>query len=163
MKRDAFTLPLAFPGAVKRTRSIWRGMRARCTNPKHISYPRYGALGVTVCERWDDFQAFLQDMGTVPEGMSIERLDSSGPYAPRNCTWATPKQQARNRSNNVLIEFQGKSLPIAEWAELYGLKVGTLWRRLKAGTSMKLAVSRELCRGKPLTGQQKPRKKRAPQ
>jgi hypothetical protein len=159
MKRENFKQPLA--DQIKRTRSIWRSMKARCTNPEHISYPRYGGLGIYVCERWRDFEAFLQDMGAAPAGMSIERKDGDGPYSPDNCTWATPKQQARNRSDNVLIEFQGRSLPIAQWAEIYGLKVGTLWRRLKSGTAMELAVSRPLCRGKPLAGEQKPRKSQA--
>jgi hypothetical protein len=161
MKRDNFTLGLDLGRAIKRTRSIWRGMRARCSNPMHVSYQRYGALGVAVCLRWSDFQMFLLDMGPAPVGMSIERLDGNGPYAPENCVWATPKQQARNRANNVLIEFQGKSLAIAEWAEIYGMQTGTLWRRLKAGASMELAVSRPLCRGKPMTGKQRPRKAKA--
>lgn len=143
-----------------RTRSIWRGMRARCRNPKHISYPNYGGAGVSVCARWESYENFLADMGPAPPGLSIERLDRSQPYCPSNCVWATPKQQARNRSNNVLIEFRGESLPIAAWAERYGLAVGTLWRRLKAGAPMDIAVSKPLLRGKPWRGHQRPRKER---
>ena len=58
--------------------------------------------------------------------MSSERLDSNGPSVPRNCVWTTPKQQARNRSKNVLIDLQSKSMSIAEWAEIYGLLTGIL-------------------------------------
>lgn len=158
MKRDIFTQALDLGAGIARTRTIWRGMRARCTNPKHISYSRYGAIGVTICDQWQSFDRFLADMGPAPKGLSIERLDGALPYQPGNCVWATPKEQARNRSNNVLVEHAGQRRTIAEWAELHGLKVGTLWRRLQR-VSIDVALTRQLIRGKPLTGKQKPRTK----
>lgn len=141
----------------QRTHNIWRSMRARCKNPKNISYPRYGARGISVCARWEKFEAFVEDMGYAPAGMTLERRHNNKPYSPTNCLWATPKQQARNRSNNVLLKYRGKTRPMSEWAEIAGLDRGTLWRRLKRGASLEVAMTRELCRGKPLTGKQKPR------
>lgn len=69
----------------------WCGMRARCNNPSHASYPRYGARGVRVCARWDDFAAFLEDVGDEwpGSGHELHRLDEDGDYEPANCVWLT--------------------------------------------------------------------------
>jgi hypothetical protein len=72
-------------------------MKARCLNPKHARYPKYGGQGVTVCERWLEFPAFLSDMGERPKGYTLDRKDPYGNYEPINCRWATPKEQRRNQ------------------------------------------------------------------
>lgn len=78
---------------------IWRHMRYRCNNPHSKDYPRYGARGIRVCERWESFDNFLADMGPKPPGFAIERKDNSGNYEPGNCIWAPPSVQNQNKSN----------------------------------------------------------------
>jgi len=81
---------------VSQTYTVWQGIHARCTNPKHIGYKNYGGRGISVCGRWDKFENFLADMGEKPEGLSIDRKDNDGNYEPRNCRWATRLEQRHN-------------------------------------------------------------------
>ena len=75
----------------------WKGMWARCTNPKAKDYKHYGGRGITVCERWKSFEAFVEDVGPRPKGKTLDRKRVNEGYSKDNCRWATPVEQARNR------------------------------------------------------------------
>jgi hypothetical protein len=80
------------------TYSSWVSMMARCNIPSATGYERYGARGISVCQRWHKFENFLADMGERPDGLSIDRIDGSGNYEPVNCRWATWTEQRINQN-----------------------------------------------------------------
>ncbi len=82
------------------TYNSWAGMKQRCNDPNATSYPRYGALGITVCARWMKFENFLADMGVRPESKTLDRKDTKGNYTPENCKWSTLSEQALNQRPN---------------------------------------------------------------
>lgn len=87
------------PGAARknsRTYHIWKTMRQRVMNPNCYDYKYYGARGIKVCDRWNDYLLFLADMGEKPEGKSLDRIDNDGNYEPSNCRWVTQKEQIQN-------------------------------------------------------------------
>lgn len=113
--------------------SVWRSMLARCENPKHPAWGRYGGRGIVVCARWAKFENFYADMEpTYRKGLTIERIDNNAGYHPQNCRWATRKAQARNtRSNHEIDTPLGKML-LVEAAEVSGIGKTTLLYRANA-------------------------------
>lgn len=111
--------------------NAWHHMRQRCLDKNHPGYKDYGGRGITICERWADFNNFLADMGPRPtDRHSLDRIDVNGHYEPSNCRWADDKTQQRNRRNHRLVTYKGETLCIGEWAERCGLTIPQLWARL---------------------------------
>jgi hypothetical protein len=79
------------------TYKSWQGMWQRCTNENDVGYENYGAKGVMVCERWREFEAFLEDMGERPKGLTLDRINPFGNYEPSNCRWADWFVQNNNK------------------------------------------------------------------
>lgn len=128
--------------ASTKTYQIWRGIIDRCHNPNSHAYKWYGTKGIIVCKKWrDDFSTFLADMGERPDGMTIDRIKNHLGYAPGNCRWATRKQQANNKQNNVLFTCHGKSQTASQWADEIGIKRSTLYARLH---SKRMTIERAL-------------------
>lgn len=125
-----------------KTYRTWIGLKVRCTNPYDKGYPSYGGRGITICPRWlESFENFLEDMGEAPEAMSLDRIDNNGNYEPGNCRWATMKEQGNNRRSNRLIEFEGKTQTIMQWAREKGLTFDTLRKRLESKWSVEEALT----------------------
>lgn len=133
--RDRIAAPRTHGMSNSRAYIAWRSMHQRCRDPNRDSYPLYGARGIRVCERWAQFENFLADMGEPPKGTSLDRKDSEGHYEPKNCRWATAKEQSRNRRWAKLITVRGQTRPLAEWCELTGVGYHSAYNRLAAGSS----------------------------
>lgn len=117
-----------------RTYRIWCGMLRRCSESAAGKSRRlYFEKGIRVCDRWKDFECFLEDMGPAPAGLSIERANGNVGYEPGNCRWATPREQANNVTTNSRITHAGMTKTVAIWAEEIGVKANTLLYRLRRG------------------------------
>jgi hypothetical protein len=124
------------------THNAWKAMIQRCTNPKNSKFEHYGARGITVCDRWlESFAAFLEDMGAKPADHELDRERNEGHYEPGNCRWVTKVVNRRNRRTTVMIEHEGRTVPLGELAERHGIPHDTLWHRIKSGWPVERAVT----------------------
>ena len=140
----------------------WKMMKARCLNPGYDGYPDYGGRGITVCDRWMDFAAFVEDMGERPEGTSLDRIDVDGDYSPENCRWASASEQARNMRPGRRLLFGKVQTLRAAWEENApaGLSLAAVRRRIRRyGWSEEDAISTPVRRcGRPFVHEQYQRK-----
>lgn len=111
----------------------------RVTNKNHPAYEIY--KWKTICPEWYRFKNFLNDMGDRPEGMTLDRIDNALGYFKGNCRWATMKQQNLNKTNCVVIEHNGISKTVTEWADDLGVKRKTIYERLRIGWSPEKAIT----------------------
>lgn len=125
-----------------RLRHIWNLMHNRCRNINSEDYSRYGGRGIKVCDEWSgkntgfwNFVDWSLENGYT-EHLSIDRKNNDGPYAPWNCRWATPKEQANNTAKNIFITYNGETHTAPEWEEITGIKQHTILRRYRSGKSL---------------------------
>lgn len=125
---------------------VWKGIKARCHgNPNDRTYKRYGARGITVCDRWrQSFEAFYADVGDPPAGCTLDRIDNDGDYRPENCRWATYAQQSRNSSRAINLTYMGRTMCLTDWAEEAGLSRHTFTARLESGWTLERAIETPL-------------------
>jgi hypothetical protein len=115
-------------------RHIWKLMMRRCYNSTDPTHRYYGARGIKVCERWHDYWQFKEDMWPRPEGLTLERIDNDGDYAPINCKWATVCEQTNNRRTSKKITMNGESKTIPDWCRVYNVtNVSAVRQRLDRG------------------------------
>ena len=117
----------------------WSAMIYRCHNKKSNGYPRYGARGIFVNDRWrSSFMHFLEDMGKRPSSNhSIDRIDNDDGYYKDNCRWATCEQQVNNKSTN--LKFKGETATQA--SRRLGGEDSLVFGRLKNGWSKDVAFT----------------------
>lgn len=119
----------------------WRGMRARCEDPLTKGYKHYGGRGITVCERWQKFENFYEDMRDgYSETLTIERIDVNGGYSKDNCRWATNAEQQANKRNNRILIYKGSAFHMAELCRLTKVSKMKMWDRLSRGMTPEEAV-----------------------
>lgn len=122
--------------------NIWNQMRQRCHNTSHPYFGDYGGRGIAVCERWrDNFSAFYADMGSKPDGCTLERVDNSGNYELSNCRWATRTEQANNRRSSRFLSLNGVTKTCAQWSAHSGISQANIYARLRLGWSVEKVIT----------------------
>jgi len=110
-------------------------MKRRCYSEKCSQYHKYGGRGIKVCDRWlESFENFYEDMKEgYSDILTLERNDVNGHYCKENCTWATPLQQARNKTNTAYLTYKGVTKRAQDWAKIIGANPLTVVRRVYLG------------------------------
>jgi len=137
-------------GKFARTRlyNSWHSMMGRCYNGSHISYPYYGAKGITVCSEWQKGVFFLwRDLGFPPdteeERFLLDRIDRRKGYSPVNCRWVTVAESNCNKGDTRNLTYNGMTKPLAQWADTYNMSKQLLRYRLdKMGLPLSIALTR---------------------
>jgi len=113
---------------------IWKGMLRRCNGSKASHRKYYSDRGIKVCERWLNFDRFLEDMeANYRDGLTIERVNNNGDYEPGNCTWIPANEQQKNREFCVVIDTPLGRIPIGTAARLSGISYCALKNRVRKG------------------------------
>jgi hypothetical protein len=110
--------------------TVWQAMKDRCFNPNSIEYKSYGGRGITVCNDWLNYAKFRDfmlgigyDVNSMRKTQTIDRIDVNGNYEPSNCRLLTMAEQQFNKTNNRLIEFNGETKTVTEWARELRVKI----------------------------------------
>ena len=131
----------------------WMGIRVRCFDPREPKYSCYGGRGITVCKHWvESFKNFFDDMGTAPQGTTIDRIDNNLHYScghcdeclkngwKANCRWATNSEQCNNTRRNRLLTVDGITKTVTEWSRHNLVSVATIRGRLRRGRTARECV-----------------------
>lgn len=119
----------------------WDGMKQR-VRPSYENSERYYDRGIGIDPIWEtSFQQFYDDMGQKPEGLTLDRIDNDKGYSKENCRWASITTQARNKSDNLVITFNGKTQTAAEWIEELNINPVTFYSRIRKGWTHERAIT----------------------
>ena len=126
---------------------IWRGMKRRCEDMHHKSYPRYGGRGISVCAEWQTLGRFVawSNAHGYRRGLQLDRVDNAKGYAPDNCRGVTPRENTHNRRSNVMTD------ELAAWIRKQygcGARQTDIARQLKErGHDISQSMVSLVCRG----------------
>lgn len=112
---------------------IWSNMKTRCSNPKTRMFYIYGGKGISVCDKWQTFGGFFDDMyESYEDDKSLDRINNNLGYSKENCRWATRREQNNNTSRNRRFVINGVEKTLAEWTRETKIKPSTVRQRFYA-------------------------------
>lgn len=129
---------------------VWIDMKNRCNNPNNHNYTRYGKKGIKVCKEWEeDYKKFYN--WAIENGYkenqqkkyTIDRIDNSKGYNPKNCRLLSIQKQQSNRTNNHFITYKGETHTVSEWARKLGISTQTIFTRIRIGLPTDYLFSKE--------------------
>jgi hypothetical protein len=127
----------------KRFYATWHDMMRRCFNCKYRHYKHWGGRGITVCAEWrnaDTFIKWCEEINPRP-GLTLDRIDNDGNYAPNNCRWVPMSVQAKNTRRNRFIEYRGEQYCITEFIKKFAVvDMSIVYRRMRNGMALLEAV-----------------------
>lgn len=122
---------------------VWKGMKARCRDKKHIGYKIYGGKGVKVCEEWKhDYNSFFNwaISNDWKQGMQIDKdiiAQKLGLpallYSPEMCSIVTHADNCRiskqcKINKEIAEEIRKSDLPYSALAKKYLVNKSTIQR-----------------------------------
>lgn len=121
----------------------WRDMKNRCYNISNKYYDNYGGRGISVHPPWvDSFQEFFNYVGERPSNnYSLDRPNVNGNYEPGNVKWATTKEQAIHRTDNVMLEMDEEWDTQGNWSRKLGITRTYIKMYIQKGLSLSQIVS----------------------
>lgn len=120
----------------------WQHAIGRCGTPTNAAYKNYGGRGIKVCDEWrDSFDAFWKYMGaTWQPGLTLDRIDVNGDYAPSNCRWVSRKVQNNNKRYHRYVDTPDGRMNVSQAAKRLGVDPELIRWRLAQGWSDKDAL-----------------------
>jgi hypothetical protein len=112
----------------------WLAMIQKCDNPRDPRYPRYGALGIGVCDEWQrptGIIQFIKDMGPREDKHYLTLIDRSEDFSPDNCVWAPIGADLRKRQFGRLVTWRGQTRNLHDWSRILGIPKKTLAYRIE--------------------------------
>ena len=129
-----------------RIRSIYMNMLNRC-NSQAPAFESYSKMGIKVCDEWlesyESFETWALSHGYA-DNLCIDRMDTRRGYSPDNCRWITRKENARNRTDTVFVEYRGKAVKLCELCEVHGVRYKVVYSRLRMGWDIERAISQPI-------------------
>lgn len=121
----------------ERIHNIWYLIKFRCEDPTCPHYNRYGGRGIKMCEEWSNgidgyfnFKNWSMKNG-YSDDLTVDRIDNDGDYSPGNCRWVDTYVQGNNKRNNVLIEYEGRTQSLSQWARELDVPMRSLYNRIR--------------------------------
>lgn len=121
-------------------RGVHNTMKQRCTNPNAISYPAYGARGISVCKEWHQLKPFYDwaMANGYKEGLTIDRIDNDGNYEPSNCQWITLKENQQKEAKiqpkdrqDIIKLYLDSIVKVKDIATMFNIDKSRIYQILK--------------------------------
>ena len=129
-----------------RIRGIYKSMLNRCSSQAK-AFDTYSKHDIKVCDEWiasyESFEKWALSNGYA-DGLCIDRMDTHRGYSPDNCRWITRKENNRNRTDTVFVEYRGKTVKLCELCEAHGIRYKVVYSRLRMGWDIERAISQPI-------------------